>query len=272
MLRSLAAPLLAGVLACASVFPAWADARDLSRVLKLTEVIDILHAEGMDYAENIETQMLPGGGGAFWQQIVDRLYDKAAMEQVLTDTLASDMSAAQIEDSIAFFGSAQGQSILSFENAARAAMSDPEIEDIARAAYIDLRDSGDPRLDQIDRFVEANDLVERNVAGALSSQFQFFRGLADGEAFAMSEDDILADVYGQEPEIRADTEDWLFGFLLMAYQPLSDDDMEAYIAFSATDSGKALNAALFEGFERMYRDISYGLGLAASRAMVGSDL
>jgi len=59
---------------------------------------------------------------------------------------------------------------------------------------------------------------------------------------------------------------------MMAYQPLDDDAMDAYIAFSETPSGRALNAALFEGFERMYRDISFGLGLAAARSMGGSDL
>ncbi|WP_050930395.1 DUF2059 domain-containing protein [Aestuariivita boseongensis] len=271
-LRALAAPVLAGAFAAVMALPAWADAARLAEVLKLGEVVDILHDEGMVYADTIEADMLPNGGGAFWTQTIARLYDRGAMTRALTDTLESDMSDAQIADSIAFFDTDQGQSILSFENAARAAMSDPEIEQIARAAYADLRADGDDRLDQIDRFVEANDLIERNVAGALSSQYQFFRGLADGGAFNMTDEDILADVYGQEPEIRTDTEEWLFGFLLMAYQPLSDEAMEAYIAFSGTDGGKALNAALFEGFERMYRDISFGLGLAASRAMTGSDL
>jgi len=272
MLRTLAAPVLAGVFSLASVLPALADAQALSQVLKLPEVVEILHGEGMEYAESIEREMLPGGGGGFWDSIVVRLYDKTAMQQSLTDVLAADMTPEQIDGSIAFFGTEQGQSILTFENAARAAMADPDIEEVARAAYVDLREAGDPRLDQIDRFVAANDLVERNVAGALSSQFQFFRGLAEGGAFVMSDDDILADVYGQEPDIRADTEEWLLAFLLMAYQPLDDDTMEAYIAYSGTDAGRALNGALFEGFEQVYRDISYGLGLAASRAMTGSDL
>ncbi len=272
MLRALAGPALAGLITLAAALPAWADAEALSRALKLTEVVDILHGEGMEYADSIERDMLPGGGGGFWDRIVLQLYDKTAMERALTDVLASDMTAEQIDGSIAFFETDRGQSILTFENAARAAMADPDVEEIARAAYADLRATGNPRLDQIDLFVEANDLIERNVAGALSSQFQFFRGLAEGGAFVMTDEDILADVYGQEPELRADTEEWLMAFLLMAYQPLDDETMDAYIAFSETDAGKALNAALFEGFEMVYRDISYGLGLAASRAMAGSDL
>lgn len=272
ILRRFAGPFIACAVSLAAVVPAWANAEALSKVLKLPEVVDILHGEGMEYAESIEREMLPGGGGAFWDSVVLELYDKAAMERALTDILSSEMTADQIDGSIAFFGTEQGQSILTFENAARAAMADPDVEEIARATYVELRETGSPRLNQIDRFVAANDLVERNVAGALSSQFQFFRGLADGGAFVMSDDDILADVYGQEPEIRADTEEWLLAFLLMAYQPLDDDTMDAYIAYSSTEAGRALNGALFEGFEQVYRDISYGLGLAASRAMTGSDL
>jgi len=264
--------IMAAVLSAAFALPAWADATRLAQVLKLDDVIDILHEAGMEYAASIEREMLPGGGGGFWDQIVLQLYDKDAMYRALEDVLASDMTDGQIDEALAFFDSDRGQSILTFENAARAAMSDDDIEDAARAAYADLRAEGDARLDQIDAFVEANDLLDRNVAGALSSQYQFFRGLADGGAFTLSEEEILADIYGQEPEIRADTEEWLLAFLLMAYQPLDQDVMEAYIAFYETDGGKACNAALFEVFEMMYRDISFGLGLAAARAMSGSDL
>ena len=83
---------------------------------------------------------------------------------------------------------------------------------------------------------------------------------------------ILADVWSGEEETRADTESWLFGFLLMAYRPLSDVEMADYNAFSRTGAGQALNAALFEGFEVMYRDISHALGLAAAQAMSFSEL
>lgn len=69
MLRTLAAPVLAGVFSLASVLPALADAQALSQVLKLPEVVEILHGEGMEYAESIEREMLPGGGGGFWAHI-----------------------------------------------------------------------------------------------------------------------------------------------------------------------------------------------------------
>ena len=84
--------------------------------------------------------------------------------------------------------------------------------------------------------------------------------------------DILADVWGQEEEIRTDTREWVFAFSLMAYQPLSDAELRAYVDLSATQAGRALNQALFDGFDRMYADIAYGLGLAAAQALEGEDL
>ena len=261
-------------LALAWPLPAFAgpSAADLAEVLKLGEVAAILQQEGADYAASIEADMLPGGGGQLWDETVARLYDPKALTEGLTKAIASEMDAAEIAEAHAFFASSNGQTILDFENAARAAMMDDDVEEAARDTYARLRQTGAPRLDQVDRFVEVNDLLERNVAGALSSNYQFLRGLADGGAITMTDGDIIADVYGQEPQMREDTETWLFAFLLMAYQPLSDEAMDSYIAFSETDGGRALNAALFEGFEDLYRAITYTLGLAAARSMLSSDL
>ena len=48
--------------------------------------------------------------------------------------------------------------------------------------------------------------------------------------------------------------------------------LETYLAFSRTDAGKALNAALFDGYEAMYRDISYALGRAVALSAQGNDI
>lgn len=270
-LRSFAASVTLGLTLALPVAAA-PSAAELAKVLRLEEVIGIIHDEGLSYAQSIEREMFPSGGGQLWDMTVQRLYDTDTMHAALQSALGEEMSSEARDETQAFFDTDRGQSILTFENAARSAMADPDVEEVARAAYEELREVGSARLDQIDRFVAANDLIERNVAGALSSNYQFFRGLVDGGAFVMSEEDILSDVYGQEPEVREETESWIFAFLLLAYQPLSDEVLEAYIAFSETEGGRELNAALFEGFERMYRDVSYRLGLAASAAMAGSDL
>ena len=58
----------------------------------------------------------------------------------------------------------------------------------------------------------------------------------------------------------------------MAYQPLADEDLEAYIAFSETDAGKQMNSALFEAFDGLFVDVSRDLGRASSRFMLRQEL
>ena len=208
----------------------------------------------------------------FWASQVDRIYDIHRMSETTRAGLANALQGSYLDATLAFFQTPAGERIVALENAARGAMGDDDIEEIARQNYRDLAQDGGHRLDLIRAFVTANDLLERNVSGALTSNYQFFRGLSDGNAFDMSEDEMIAEVWAQEEEIRADTEEWLMGYLLMAYQPLSDEELEAYIAFSRTNAGQALNRGLFDGFNAMYTDISYALGWAVALELAASEL
>ncbi len=272
-MRGLRARVAAAALSLAAALPAAASSvEDLARTLRLADVTAILRDEGLDYARSIETDLLGGSGGALWQSRVGDLYDPARLEAGLQAAMAATMSPDEIAAAIGFFGTDRGQAILGHENAARRAMSDPAVEEAARARVEELTGTDDAHFARVRDFVEANDLLERNVAGALSSNYQFLRGFADGGGATMSDADIVSDVWGQEPEVRQDTESWLLAFLVMAYAPLPSGDLQAYTEFSQSPAGRALNAALFAGFETLYRDISYALGLMAGQGMQGSDL
>lgn len=259
-------------LSCSQIVAASPEADNLSRVLRLSDVIAIMHDEGLDYANDLNEEMLAGQGGAFWNDSIKRLYDPDRIEATLRKSIAVEMDDPQIAQAVAFYETELGQRILTLETSARVAMFDPDIEEIARANYLSLAASEDVQLAAVTRFVEINDLLGLNVAGALTSNYQFYRGLVDGDAITLSEDEILADVWAQEQEITDDTTGWLFGFLLMAYRPLSLDEIESYIAFSESSAGRALNRALFDGFDIVYSAISYELGLSVARAMKSSDL
>jgi hypothetical protein len=112
------------------------------------------------------------------------------------------------------------------------------------------------------------------VASALNTNFAYVRGLQEGGALdpSVTESDVLADVWSQEPEIRAEATEWLYSFLLMAYGPASDEDIEALIAFSETEPGQAVNRAVFQAFDGLFEDISRELGQASAREMVTEEL
>ncbi|MBC7676789.1 MAG: DUF2059 domain-containing protein [Rhodoferax sp.] len=249
----------------------------LSSTLQITGVLSVMQAEGVDYGKTLEAEMFPGKGGAAWDAIVAGIYDTSEMKSLFDKALIAELSVADLKtlDVIeAFFASDRGQRILLLEIEARRALLDKDIENAAKLHVEDLAAMGDPRLDVIREFAQTNDLIEMNVAGALNANLAFFKGMAaaGGLQDGMTEDEMLQNVWSQEPAIRTETETWLYPYLALAYQPLSDDDMQAYISFSELKEGKALNAAVFAGFNLLFTDISDQLGRAAAKQMHGEDI
>ncbi|PTA99108.1 MULTISPECIES: hypothetical protein [unclassified Sulfitobacter] len=254
--------------------PLWADARStvLVDVLRLGELAEILQREGLENAETLDRDMLGGQGGAGWALQVRAIYNPERIVETLRGALDAGLQGQAREDVIAFFAQDTGARIITLENEARAAITDPEVEDAARAGFHDLEGSDDPRLAQIATLIDSGDMIDRNVTAAINSNFQFMRGMADGNALQMTEAEMLADVAQQQEEIAQDTRGWLYGYLLLAYSPLEDAELDRYIAFAQSDAGRGLNTALFEGFGTAYEDVSYALGRAVALNMVAEEL
>ncbi|QFT59975.1 hypothetical protein FIU94_14180 [Sulfitobacter sp. THAF37] len=266
--------LLLWPLLLALALPAHADARlsVLVDVLRLDEVAAILREEGLTSAEDLNAGMLDGQGGGAWQTQVEAIYDPARIVEAVRGALDRELDDAALEEAVAFFASDLGTRIVALENTAREAIRAPDVEEAARLRYAELSDTLTPRLEMLRLFVAGGDMVERNVTTALNSNFQFMRGLADGDALDVSEDQMLADVTAEAEAIREDTEGWLYGYLLMAYSPLTDAQLQSYIDFSSTPAGQAVNRGLFSGFGAAYEDISYALGRAVALNMTARDL
>lgn len=248
----------------------------LSSTMLMDEILAVMRDEGLDYGRTLEAEMFSGNGGADWEKVVGLIYDTKAMRQRLDAALAQALASAGDDLALIeeFYGSERGQKILRLEIEARRALLDSDVEDAAKLAWEDLRDADDPRAAKLTEFATVNDLIESNVMGAMNANLAFYRGLSESGAFPqeMTEDQMLADVWSQEPDVRAETEDWLYPFLSLAYQPLPDEDLEAYIAFSESSAGQKMNAALFAAFDVVFSKISYDLGRAAAKQMQGEDI
>ena len=257
--------------------PTHADTTErLVETLRLDEVIEIMRLEGLDHGAEIGESLLGPRAGRAWTATVSAIYREEALQARFASLLeaALEGDAAVAEDIEGFFGSETGQRILELEIGARRAMLDPAVDEDARSALVAMRAEEAPRLELLERFAAANDLIEQNVAGGLNSTFAFYTGLRDGGApgFDIGEKDMLADVWGQEEEIRADLEEWLFAYLALAYGPLEDGELDAYIAFSELPSGQALNAALFAAFNGLFEETSWQLGQAAGQLLASEDI
>lgn len=249
---------------------------ELSRLMRVDELLGVMRDEGLAYGADLEAELFPGSGGARWQGNVARIYDPKALLRRFDAVFGPEMAAdpAALEASLDFFSTERGRRIVELELAARRALLDTAVEEAARLRVDEMRGTDDPRLGLITEFVDTNDLIEQNVAGALNANLAFYRGMVSGGAFEgnLSEEDILADVWSQEAEVRREAEEWLYPFLTLAYQPLSDDDLAAYMAFSESSPGQVLNAALFAGFDAVFEDVSHDLGLAAAQMISSKDL
>lgn len=248
----------------------------LSQTLLMEDVFAVMAEEGKSYGSSIEGQMFPGRGGATWAARVDAIYDPAALMPVFTK--AFEAALAQNPETVAaaeaFFGTPRGQEILKLEVEARRAMLDIAVEEAAQVEAERMKVERDPKLRLVRELIEAGDLIEMNVAGAMSANLAFFQGMAAVGAPGMPADreSIMSEVWGQEAGIRAETANWLVPFLALAYQPLAEADLKDYVAFSASPEGKRLNAALFAGFDAVSRQVSFDLGRAAAEAMTGNDI
>jgi len=251
-----------------------ADVRALFDALDLSGIVEIMQTEGRAYGDSLEQEMFVGRGGAAWRAVVADIYQADAMESVVLEALDRELDDRDLSGMLAFFTSERGQKIVSLELSARQALLDDEVEALSEQQYHDMLEAKDPRLDLLSMFIGANDLIEGNVVGGLNSSYAFYQGLLDGGAFedTLTEDQILTTVWSQEADIRADTTEWIYSYLALAYQPLEDADIEAYTEFSLTSDGQVLNRALFDAFDDMYTGISRALGRTAAQYMTGEDI
>ncbi len=246
----------------------------LAEAIRLDEILEIVGREGQEYAMSLEAELFPGRGGLRWQAATAAIYAPEKLRKSFLPRLSAEMEGADTAPLIAFFTAPLGRRIIGLEISARQALLDDAVEAAAREALGEMRARDDPRLAMIGAFIEAGDLVEFNVAGALNANFAFYRGLRDGGAFPepMSDEAMLADVWLQEGAIREDVREWLHSYLALAYRPLSDEELAAYIDFTRTAEARRFNAALFAAFDEMFNTISYMLGRAAAERMKGADL
>ena len=248
----------------------------VGQVLQLDALFDVIREEGLSHANSLAEDTFPSGGGAEWQAAIERIYDvpklRAEFDRALDAALADDPAAVQ--QIVGFFGSDVGKRIVGLEIEARRTYLDTAAEEAARVAADDAASKRDPKVALIRRMIEAGDLLEMNVAGALSGNLAFMKGMAATGAYGvqMPEDQILSDVWAQEEQTRTDTSSWLYSYLGLAYAPLSESELEAYVAFSESPAGHKLNAALFTAFDAVFNQVSHDLGHAAGLAMQGRDI
>ena len=242
--------------------------------LGLPDIVDIMREEGVVYGAQIGTDLFPNQVSPAWRATVETIYDSSAMHASVEAAFIHALDNQDVTPMVAFFSSDLGKTLVSHEVSARRALLDDTVDQASKDVATVAKFNNTERFQLVDAFVQTNDLIEINVAGAMNSNVAFYMGLMAGGAMdeALTQDQILNDVWDQAADIRANTSEWVYGFLLRAYDPVRGVDLETYTAFSASNTGVALIGALFVAFDDMFDSKSFALGREAARVMAGQDL
>tara|TARA_B110000503_G_scaffold20749_1_gene31314 strand:- start:369 stop:1136 length:768 start_codon:yes stop_codon:yes gene_type:complete len=210
--------------------------------LGLPDIVDIMREEGVVCGAQIGTDLFPNQVSPAWRATVETIYDSAAMHASVEAAFIHALDNQDVTPMVAFFSPDFGKTLVSLEVSARQALLDDTVDQASKDVATVAKFNNTERFQLVDAFVQTNDLIKINVAGAMNSNVAFYMGLMAGGALdeALTQDQILNDVWDQEADIRANTSEWVYGFLLLAYDPVREADLETYTAFSASDTGVAL--------------------------------
>ncbi|CAN0586651.1 unnamed protein product, partial [Ectocarpus sp. 12 AP-2014] len=182
--------VLALALSLAPGFAVAAPIDDLATALRLDDLAMQMQDEGVEDAR----ALMPSNPGTQALDDIARLFDPDVIVDELRQTLASRMTDAQLSEAAAYFDSAAGARLVELELVARDAMTDPAIEEIARANWQARADEDSETVRLVTRFAQVNDLIDRNVASTMTARYQFLRGRVDGAGDRVADADILSDV------------------------------------------------------------------------------
>lgn len=243
----------------------------LSEAYRLPALFDAIAHEGRDAADAIAQDVLQGQGGAAWARAIDDIYDPERLHDRFLGLLSAELQrrAAVYEAAMAFARSPAGAAVIEAEVRIRAELREPGAERDMEAQLERARGIESPALAFVRERIGANNLIEQNVSIGLNGSLAYFSGFmaAAPPGMGLSEGQIAAEVWAQEEDIRAETVDWLEGYLLRAYATLSDGARAALMAHARSAEGDAFNTAMFRAYEVTFAELSEALGIAVGRAL-----
>ncbi len=245
------------------LFAAEADDDYLLSLVRIDEMVDVVREEGLSEYQGMPFDFFGGDFGNIWTDGLDRVFNEIELTNSIEQDFLNVIGETPRADIVSFLESDAWQVAVDYELKGRIAMLDPGVSDAAMTAYWNSFEKNTRRIQDITDLIETGDLINSNVVGAMNSMYEFNLGMiSEGLDLGMSEDDILVQIWSEEDSLRFDISEWIYSFLLLAYDPLETDLLQEQIEFFKTSEGKRFNRALIESFDRAYSRISFELGAA----------
>ena len=253
--------------------PVYAEThQDLYAALHMDEVVAVMRQEGLDEAGATAEVYLKNSTRNNFEGAVDALYAEAAIRDQLLNGLRAALSEADAALALEFYRTPLGMLVGKLETTGRVAISNDAVEEMAISIAQDALQAKDERAELLQSATQEMGLTEYNLSGAFAARFAFLSGLSEADELGISQDQIMALIAADEDSLRAEIDQWVLGFVFMAYRPLSDAQLADYLAFQMSATGTALNQALFESFNAVAVHNAGQLGKLLATALQARDL
>ena len=245
----------------------------LYSALRLDEIVQIIKTEGIHEANTTaEIYLKSKGQTGTFRKDIEKLYDRTNISTFLLDGVANRLTEDDAQSALAFYSGSLGAKIAQLEASARLAISDDAVESVAIEIAKAAGSKDHQRYKTLTKNIEDLELVEHNMKGAFASQYGFLTELSQADDIDLSQDQILSMLSANEQKLRGEISAWLIGYSYMAYQPLSDEELDAYLDFLTSKPGKALHKALFDVFNALSVETASALGVLIAATREARDL
>ena len=245
---------------------------DIYAALHMDEVVAVMRQEGLDEAEATAEIYLKNSVRNNFDGAVDALYAEASIKGQLLNGLRAALSESDAELALEFYRTPLGMLVGKLETTGRVAISNDAVEEMAISIAQKALQAKDERAELLQSAADEMGLTEYNLSGAFAARYAFLSGLSEADELGISQDQIIELIAADEDSLRAEIDQWVLGFVFMAYRPLSDTELSDYLAFQMSSIGKALNQALFESFNAVSIPNAGQLGKLLATALQARDL
>ncbi len=248
------------------------SASELYDALHMDILVDVIVSEGRDQVRDAAEIYLTGRAAETYVTENVALYDPDEIKRHLIDGLSSGLSADDLAVAVAFFKTETGAYAAKLEASARQAISDQGVEDHAKAMASDAVARGVERIDILETAIADMDLVEMNLAGAMTAQYQFLMPLSDVKDLGLDQAAVLTMIQEGQDALSQSILEWLVAFLYMAYAPLDDEQLSTYLTYQTSPNGASLNKVLFDVFNAIDRDMSAAMGVSLAQSLQSKEI
>ena len=168
-------------------------------------------------------------------------------------------------NAINFYETPLGKKLIKDELITRRALKN-EIKKIqAKKILNQLKYFKPNRLKLYQKIIEENNYIEDNISSSMNSNLAFYQGYSlslPSDKQGLLEAEIISKIWKNENETRERMTEWVLGFTAFTFKDLTSKELNLYLEFSESTSGKLLNNSINYILDKAFEDQSYKLGQA----------